>query len=280
MSGFLVVQTDFGQEDGAVNAMYGVAYGVDRDLLVSDLTHEIEQYDIHDASYRLLQSVPYWAEGTVFVSVVDPGVGTKRRSVAARLKDGQYVITPDNGTLTYLARYIGIEEVRQIDQTKQRLAGSSKSHTFHGRDVYMYNGARLASGRIQFEELGKVVENESVVMFPVLEPTKSKDVITGTIDILDVRFGSLWSNIPSSFLQEWRIQYGDRLLVRIYEKNVLRYEKAVVYGRSFAQVAPQEPVLYSNSLLNIGLGLNLDSFAKTYSIRSGIDWTIELTQNT
>lgn len=116
MAGFLVVQTDFGLQDGAVNAMYGVAYQVDPALNINNLTHEIDPYNIHDASYRLLQAATYWPAGTVFVSVVDPGVGSTRRSVVAELKDGQYVITPDNGTLTYLAQYVGIKEVRQIDE--------------------------------------------------------------------------------------------------------------------------------------------------------------------
>ena len=87
MAGFLVIQTDFGLQDGAVNAMYGVAYQVEPTLNINNLTHEIEPYNIHDASYRLLQAVTYWPAGTVFVSVVDPGVGSTRRSVVAELKD-------------------------------------------------------------------------------------------------------------------------------------------------------------------------------------------------
>ena len=68
----LVLQSDFGTADGAVSAMYGVAFGVDPDIRISDLTHDIPQYNIWEASYRLIQTVTYWPEGTVFVSVVDP----------------------------------------------------------------------------------------------------------------------------------------------------------------------------------------------------------------
>lgn len=126
----LVVQTDFGLQDGAVNAMYGVAYQVAPELVIADLTHEIEPYNIHDASYRLLQSVTYWPAGTVFVSVVDPGVGSDRRSVVAKLATGQLVLTPDNGTLTYLATYIGIAELRVINEATDAWQDQPKAIRF------------------------------------------------------------------------------------------------------------------------------------------------------
>lgn len=272
----LVVQTDFGLQDGAVNAMYGVAYQVAPELVIADLTHEIEPYNIHDASYRLLQSVTYWPAGTVFVSVVDPGVGSDRRSVVAKLATGQLVLTPDNGTLTYLATYIGIAELRVINEATERLAGSAESHTFHGRDVYMYNAARLASGAISFEELGTPEPKEAIQVFAIEKPSQTAETITGTIDILDIRFGSLWTNIPHTFFKQWQVQYNESLLVSIYYQDTLRYQEEVRFGRSFAQVAEQEPVLYVNSLLNIGLGLNLASFAETYKIGTGTNWKITL----
>ena len=77
--------------------MYGVSYGVDPELRITDLTHDIPQYDIWEASYRLIQTVNYWPEGSVFVSVVDPGVGSTRRSIVAKTTTGQYIVTPDNG---------------------------------------------------------------------------------------------------------------------------------------------------------------------------------------
>ena len=98
----LVLQTDFGQGDGAVSTMYGVAYSVNDKIVVSDLTHEIPPYDIWVASYRLYQTVNYWPENTLFVSVVYPGVGSDRRSIAVERKSNHYIITPDNGTLTHI----------------------------------------------------------------------------------------------------------------------------------------------------------------------------------
>lgn len=117
----LVLQTDFGLGDGAVSAMYGVAKTIAPALHVADLTHEITPYNIWEASYRLYQTLSYWPVGTVFVFVVDPGVGSDRKSVCALTKTGHYVITPDNGTLTHIAKFFGLKAVRKINETTSRL---------------------------------------------------------------------------------------------------------------------------------------------------------------
>ena len=160
MKNALVFQSDFGIADGAVSAMYGVAYSVDKTLQLFDLTHEIPQYNIWEASYRLIQTVVYWPEGSVFVSVVDPGVGSNRKSIGVKTAKGQYIITPDNGTLTHIKRICGIVEAREIDETINRLPNSGASYTFHGRDIYAYTGARLAAGVIDFEQVGKVLNSQ------------------------------------------------------------------------------------------------------------------------
>ena len=90
----LVFQSDFGYGDGAVSAMYGVAYSVCENIKVFNVTHDIPQYNIWEASYRLIQTVDYWPAGTVFVSVVDPGVGSTRRSIVVLTGNGQYIVTP------------------------------------------------------------------------------------------------------------------------------------------------------------------------------------------
>ena len=121
MSQALVYQTDFGISDGAVSAMYGVAYKVEPTLRIFDLTHDIPQYNIWEASYRLVQTVQYWPEGTVFVSVVDPGVGTSRRSVVVKTVGGQIIVTPDNGSLTHVKLLQGIAEARLLKEDAHRL---------------------------------------------------------------------------------------------------------------------------------------------------------------
>lgn len=272
----LVFQSDFGRVDGAVSAMYGVAYGVDTELLISDLTHEITPYDVWEASYRLIQTVSYWPEGTVFVSVVDPGVGSARRSVVARTETGQYVITPDNGTLTHLKRMLGIAEARIIDESTNRLAGSGKSYTFHGRDIYAYTGARLASGVISYEEVGPAVDPESLKELPVVEATADSDSVYGTIDVLDVRFGSLWTNIPRNLFEQLGVGHGDRVEISIKNDTRTVYKNILAYARSFADVYVGEPLVYVNSLDCMAVAINQGSFARAYNIGTGNAWKIRI----
>ena len=156
----VVFQSDFGTSDGAVSAMKGVAYEVDSELALFDLTHDIESYNIWEGAYRLFQTASYWPTGTVFVSVVDPGVGTDRKSVVMKTNSGHYFVTPDNGTLTLVAEQLGVAAVREIDEAVNRRTNSEGSYTFHGRDVYAYTAARLAAGKISFEEVGKDLQRQ------------------------------------------------------------------------------------------------------------------------
>lgn len=272
----LVFQSDFGYVDGAVSAMYGVAYGVDPKLLISNLTHEITPYDIWEASYRLIQTVAYWPEGTVFVSVVDPGVGSTRRSIAVRTNDGQYIITPDNGTLTHVKRMSGIAEARIIDEGTNRLKGSSQSYTFHGRDIYAYTGARLASGVISFEEVGPAVPVESIIELPVEEAVFENAGVYGTIDVLDVRFGSLWTNIPRTLFEQLGVTHGNHVEIRIENGTRTVYKNILVYAKSFADVFVGEPLVYVNSLDFMAVAINQGSFARAYNIGTGNAWKLRI----
>ena len=272
----LVLQSDFGHADGAVSAMYGVAVGVCDALKIYDLTHDIPQYDIWEASYRLIQTVRYWPEGTVFVSVVDPGVGSRRRCVVARTASGQYIITPDNGTLTHVKRMMGVSHACEIDERVNRLPDSGESYTFHGRDIFAFTGARLAAGVIPFEGVGPAIDIDSLVELPVLEPRCEGDVITGTIDVLDVRFGSLWTNIGRELFGRLHIPYGSRVEATISNGKQTLYKNIIVFARSFAEVNVGEPLLYVNSLDCLAVAINQGSFARAYNIGTGLQWHISL----
>lgn len=278
MGNHLVLQSDFGLGDGAVSAMYGVAYTVSEDIEINNLTHDIPPYDIWVASYRLYQTVKYWPKDTVFVSVVDPGVGSDRRSIACLTKSGHYIITPDNGSLSHINYYEGIEKVIAIDEVVSRLPHSEESHTFHGRDVYAYNGARLASKQVEFEDLGQSISLNSIEKLDITEAIESESELSGSIDVLDIRFGSLWTNIPLSYLKNVNISHGDELIVKIYHKEKRVYQNIIKFVRSFADVNVGEPLVYVNSLVNIGVAVNQDSFSDLYHIGTGNDWTIKLSK--
>lgn len=272
----LVLQSDFGTADGAVSAMYGVAFGVDPDIRISDLTHDIPQYNIWEASYRLIQTVTYWPEGTVFVSVVDPGVGSSRKSIVAKTAEGHYIVTPDNGTLTHIKKITGIVEAREIDENVNRLAGSGESYTFHGRDIYAYTGARLASGVITFEEVGPAVNVDEIVELPVVEAVYDGEKVSGTIDVLDIRFGSLWTNIPRDLFAKLGVKHDGRVEICIENETRTVYKNILMYAKSFADVYVGEPLVYVNSLDCMAVAINQGSFARAYNIGTGTNWRITI----
>lgn len=272
----LVFQSDFGLVDGAVSAMYGVAYCVNPELKIHDLTHEITPYSVWEASYRLIQTISYWPEHTVFVSVVDPGVGSTRKSVVAKTRSGKYIVTPDNGTLTHVMRLDGITEVREIDEQVNRLPNSGESYTFYGRDVYAYTGARLASGTIDFAEVGPAMDPASLVRLPITEPVFGNSIARGTIDVLDVRFGSLWTNIPRKLFLQTGVKYGEKLSITIQNDTRTVYRNIITFAKSFADVYVGEALVYVNSLDCMAVAINQGSFARAYNIGTGNSWQIQM----
>lgn len=272
----LVLQSDFGLVDGAVSAMVGVALEESPTLKIHHLTHDITPYNIFEGSYRLFQTVNYWPEGTTFVSVVDPGVGSKRKSVVAKTVQNQYIVTPNNGTLSFIKKHVGILAIREISELENRRKNTEHSYTFHGRDVYAYTGAKLASGHITFEEVGPELSIDEIVEIPVVETTIGNDFVSGAIDILDVRFGSLWTSITREEFYTLSPEFGNRFEVTIYNNDMLVYQNQVTYGKSFADVRIGQPILYINSLYRVGLAINQGSFAKAYNVGVGAQWSIEI----
>jgi S-adenosylmethionine hydrolase len=273
----LVLLTDFGTQDGAVSAMKGVAYSVSQDLLISDLSHE--NPSIFEGAYRLFQTEQFWPDGTVFVAVVDPGVGTQRLSVVLKTRTGHYFVGPNNGLLSLVAERDGIEALRQIDERVNRRPGSGESHTFHGRDVFAYTGARLAAGVISFEQVGPSLPPRALISLPYRKPQREGNQVSGIIPVLDVQFGNVWTNIPKTLFDELQVALGTPLHVRVYHRDQLIDETQAPYQRTFGDVPIGKPLVYINSLLNLAVALNMGSYAATRKIESGPDWYIEISKD-
>ena len=271
----IVFQTDFGLKDGAVAAMKGVAIATDSSLQLFDLTHEIPAYNVWEAAYRLEQTIPYWPAGTVFVSVVDPGVGTNRQSVVLKTKSGHYIVTPDNGTLTLVAETQGIEAIRRIDESINRRRGSENSYTFHGRDVYAYTAARLASGIISFEKVGPLLP-ATVVKIPYQKAVSENGIIKGSIPVLDVQYGNIWTNIPATMLKQNNINTGDELQVSIYEDSTLKYQGFLKLVATFGDVPTGKALAYYNSLMNLSFAINMGNFSSLHKVYSGNNWKVAI----
>lgn len=273
MKQLIVLQTDFTFKEGAVAVMKGVIKSVDRDLEILDLTHEIPQYDTYSASFRLRQVVPFYPKGTVFVSVVDPAVGSSRKACVALTRSGHLIVTPDNNTLTHLDRYIGITEVREIDK-QWRYVSEYSSDVFHGRDVFAYVGALLASGQLEFEHVGKPYSDHKVIDYP--RPEVSSTRLTGILEIVDPNFGNVWSDIPTVYLEHLHLKQGDPVTITLSHQGEVVLTQTLKIGSTFSTVALNEPVLYNNELGCLALALNQNDYRHTHNISFGPQWSITL----
>ena len=277
MKPLLVFQTDFTYKESAISAMYGVVKSVDRELEIMDGTHEIPQYDIWSASFRLFQPMPFWPEGTIFVSVVDPGVGTPRKACVAKTADGYYVVTPDNGALTHLKHHVGITEVREIDETVNRLKGKNTEATnvFHGRDLFGYCAAKLASGQITYEEVGPTYPVDEIITLPIHEPKLEDGKVTGIFEIGDPNFGNLWTNIPLSLFDEAGFVYGDHLNLTIRHEGEVVFSEKLIFHKSFGFAEKGQPIIYNNEIMMVSLAISQGSFSERYNLQFGPEWEVE-----
>jgi S-adenosylmethionine hydrolase len=266
----VVIQADFG---GAV--MPGVVYSVSKDIDIFTVQPLIPLYDIDAASRNLIYTAPVWPAGTVFVSVVDPGVGTKRKSVVLKTKNGQYFVSPDNGTLTLVAENLGIEAVREIDEKVNRRPGTEWSHTFHGRDVYSYTAARLAAGIITFEQVGPLLEPK-VVTIEYPPPTVESGVATGMIYTSKGLLGNTASNIDRLTFNKLGVKEGEEVVVTIRNAGKVVWEESLPYVRTFGDVPVGKLLLFINSSGFVAMAINQGNFADTYNIDSGRNWTLSV----
>ena len=267
----IVWQTDFSLKWGAVASMRGVCKQVDPTLECVDITHDIEPYNIMAGSREIAYVEPFWPKGTIFVSVVDPGVGTSRKACCAKLSDGNYIITPDNGTLTHLYYFVGIDAVREIDETVNRYKGTE--------EVFAYTAAKLASGIIDFEGVGPEYPVEDIIVYPkkLVIADIDGDCAKGIVSSVSDPFGSIVFNIAVKDFAKAGFAHGDMIHVLLQHKGETVFDQEVLYHKSFGFVPEGEPIIFNSSSTYVSLGLNMDSFRDRYNVGAGEDWDITLT---
>ena len=142
--------------------------------------------------------------------------------------------------------------------------------------MYAYTGARLASGIIDYAGVGPELPADSLVSLPIVEPYLDGSAVCGTIDVLDVRFGSLWTNIPRSLFRQTGIGYGERVSITIENDTRCVYRNIIQYARSFTDVNIGEALTYINSLDCVAVAINQGSFARAYNVGTGNSWRIRI----
>jgi len=257
----IVFMTDFGTANDAVAICKAVILGIVPDVRIMDITHQVTPFSIEEASRFLAGVSPYYPPGTVFLVVVDPGVGTSRKAVIVKTKKGQYFDLPDNGIITPVADRDGVEGVREITNTAWMI-GEKVSSTFHGRDIFSPSAAHLAAGD-DWTQAGPEVE-DLVRLKPSVATTDAKG-IKGEVIGLDDPYGSLITNIQGDDFKQLGYALGDNVTVQIANKPY-----KCPYVKTFMDVPVGQPLLYIDSRGRVGFALNERDFSKEYKISAPV----------
>ncbi len=251
--------TDFGTDNDAVPICKGVIYGIDPDVRIVDLTHQVTPYSILEGARNLSGTTPYYPAGTIFEVVVDPGVGTSRKAVVVKSKRGQYFVLPDNGLMTLVEDRDGLEGAREITNPAWMI-GSKLSSTFHGRDIFSPAAAHLARGD-DWTTAGPVVPIEKLVRLNIPAAKIDEKGISGTILAIDRPFGSLISNIEGEDFRKLGYQHGDKVQV-----TLAGHEVSVPFVKTFADVPLGAPLLYIDSRGHIGIAINQGNYSAVHHV--------------
>jgi len=261
----IVFMTDFGTANDAAAICRAVMAGIAPDARIMDITHQVTPFSIEEGARFLAAVTPYYPAGTVFVTVVDPGVGTPRKAIIVKSKKGQFFVLPDNGLVTPVIERDGLESAHEITNTGW-MVGDTISSTFHGRDIFSPAGAHLAAGW-DFTLAGPVVK-ELVLLTPKL-PTITENSIDGEVIALDDPFGSLVTNIPGDEFKKLGYKIGDKVIVTVDKKPF-----TLPYQKTFMEVAVGDPLLYIDSRGRVGLALNERNFSQVHKITPPVPITI------
>ena len=224
-NGLVIMITDFGVKDFYVGAMKGAMYKVFPQAKIDEISHGVSKFDIKEGAYTLAKAAPEFPTGTVFVGVIDPGVGTQRKPIAMKTQNGHYFIAPDNGLLTLIGDSMGVAEVREITN-RDVMRQDVQSSTFHGRDIFGPAAAHLAKG-FAFEKIGPVLKEH--VQLPISFAKIVDDAIIGQIEVID-EYGNVITNIRPDLFEKLGVQRGHTIEVEFshHRSVVCKYVKA--YG--------------------------------------------------
>jgi S-adenosyl-L-methionine hydrolase (adenosine-forming) len=243
----IVFMTDFGLLDDSVAICKAVMLRLDPTLRIMDITHQVTPYSIPEGARFLAGTAPYYGPGTVFVAVIDPGVGSARKAIVSKSKRGQYFVAPDNGLLTMIEEQDGIVEAREITNPDWMIGGKLSS-TFHGRDIFASVGARIARGD-DWTEVGPVVAK--LVRLSLTPPKMEATGLSGEIIATDGPYGNLITNIEAAQFTLLGYGLGDQIRFSIAGKlHTMRFVQ------TFSDVAKGEPLLYVDSRGRLAIAVN------------------------
>jgi S-adenosylmethionine hydrolase len=249
--------TDFGTKDGAVAACKGVMWGIEPNLRIVDLTHDVPPYDIETAAEVLEQALPFYPTGTVAVAVVDPGVGGERKAAAILTGKGHILVGPDNGIFTLVMQSEGVERAVELRDTRYFRAVAT-SFTFHGRDVFAPVAAHLASGT-PLDSLGPPIVPVRLDLRP---PRIADGRIEGIVRYVEDPYGNVVSDIPAALLDSIDARIGDSLEVRLKSRTL-----RLVWRSTFSDVPRGQALAVVHSRGLLSFSVNQGDFASRYGVK-------------
>ena len=261
----IVFMTDFGAANDAVAICKGVMLQTDPQVRIFDITHLVTPFSIAEGARFLAGTAPYYPAGTVFVVVVDPGVGSERKAVVVKSKRGQYFVLPDNGLITPLIDRDGLEGARVI-ANRDWMFHDALSSTFHGRDIFSPVGAHLARGD-DWREVGPELQQLVRLELPVAK--LEADGIHGSVIALDDPFGNLITNVSKAEFLKLGYELSEMVNVKVGQQTF-----TVPYVKTFSDVAVDKPLLYVDSRGRVGLAVNQGNFSEKYHVDPPVDLLI------
>ena len=253
----VVFMSDFGVANDAVAICKAVIVGIAPDARIMDITHQVTPYSIEEGARFLEGVTPYYPSGTVFLVVVDPGVGTTRKAIVVKTKKGQYFVLPDNGLITPVIDRDGLDSAREITNTDWMIQAPISS-TFHGRDIFSPVAAHLAAGG-DFSLVGP--EISQLVRLSPKAAVITDNGIAGDLIGVDDPFGSLITDIPGDEFQKLAYRLGDKVPLLLDKKPV-----TLPYVKTFMEVPVGDPLLYLDSRGRVGIAVNQGSYSKQFGV--------------
>jgi S-adenosylmethionine hydrolase len=253
----IVFMTDFGTANDAVAICRAVIFGIAPEVRLTDITHQVTPFQVEEAARFLAGVTPYYPAGTIFLVVVDPGVGTSRKAIVVKSKKGQYFVLPDNGIITPVIERDGLQSAREITNRSWMISDAISS-TFHGRDIFSPAAAHLAAGW-DFKQAGPEVDQ--LVRLQLKISVMNERGIDGDVIGLDDPYGSLVTDVPGEDFKKLGYDLGDRVPVQIAGKSVV-----VPYVKTFMGAPVGESLLYIDSRGRVGIAVNQGNYATKFNV--------------
>lgn len=259
--------TDFGLQDDFVGTCHGVIATIAPDARVIDITHGVRPGHVLQGALVLANTVPYMPVG-VHLAVVDPGVGSSRRALALRDKEGRLYVGPDNGLLLPAAdRFGGVAEAHELANAEYSLQPVSR--TFHGRDLFAPAAAHLAAG-VAPEKLGPPVDPDGLVHLDLPQPEVGQNRIRAVALAVD-RFGNVALNLQREQLEHVRLAAGARIEVSCRGDRFY-----AVFARTFGDAPRGSLILYEDSYGSLALAVSRGSAAQLLRVEEGGEIVLDL----